>query len=274
MKNYILLLIVIFLIGNVHGQSKKAIEDHSSEILVVAHRGAHNRFPENSISSIKEAIELGVDMVEIDVRHTKDNMMILMHDETLDRTTNGKGLVSEHTWEEIKGLQLKNNDGTVSAYNIPLLKDILMKFKDRILFDLDIKTPYFVSVIELVELTKSSSACFFLLDDEDKAMFLRRRNNDLKILFAPKDETSLLKVMEQIKPEIIHLNDKINTKLVNSIVKKAGSRTFINSLWNIDRIILENSENFHKLYQHGANMIQTDYPEILLRHLRINKLHK
>jgi len=149
-----------------------------------------------------------------------------------------------------------------------------MKFKDRILFDLDIKTPYFVSVIELVELTKSSSACFFLLDDEDKAMFLRRRNNDLKILFAPKDETSLLKVMEQIKPEIIHLNDKINTKLVNSIVKKAGSRTFINSLWNIDRIILENSENFHKLYQHGANMIQTDYPEILLRHLRINKLHK
>ena len=66
-------------------------------VLVAAHRGDWRNAPENSIQAIKNCIEMGVDMVEIDVRMTKDSALVLMHDNTIDRTTTGEGKVSEWT---------------------------------------------------------------------------------------------------------------------------------------------------------------------------------
>ena len=62
----------------------------SSEVLVVAHRAAWKNAPENSLLSIQHAIDMGADIIEIDIRQTKDGEFILMHDKTLNRTTNGK----------------------------------------------------------------------------------------------------------------------------------------------------------------------------------------
>lgn len=65
----------------------------SKNVMVVAHRGAWRLAPENSIAAIEECIEMGVDIVEIDVRKTKDQQLIVMHDGTIDRTTNGSGKI-------------------------------------------------------------------------------------------------------------------------------------------------------------------------------------
>ena len=66
-------------------------------IFVVAHRGDWRHAPENSIAAIKSAISIGADMVEIDIQKTKDGDFVLMHDNSIDRTTNGKGYVSNYT---------------------------------------------------------------------------------------------------------------------------------------------------------------------------------
>ena len=81
-------------------------------VLVGAHRagGFKHGFPENSFSAIKNSLELGVDIIEIDLRMTLDRKLVVIHDKTLDRTTNGSGKVSHHKLKKIKKLYLKDKD--------------------------------------------------------------------------------------------------------------------------------------------------------------------
>ena len=72
-------------------------------MLRIGHRGARAYAPENTLTSFKKAIEIGVDAVELDVRRTKDNQLVVIHDADIKRTTNGEGLVSELTLAQIKG---------------------------------------------------------------------------------------------------------------------------------------------------------------------------
>jgi glycerophosphoryl diester phosphodiesterase len=87
--------------------------------LVIGHRGARALAPENTLAGIRTAALCRADMVEVDVRLTKDGVLILMHDETVDRTTNGKGRVEDLTIEEIKGLD-------ASGQKVPLLEEALV----------------------------------------------------------------------------------------------------------------------------------------------------
>ena len=73
-----------------------------SKPLIIGHRGAMALAPENTLSSFQKAIELGVDMIELDVHLSKDNQAIVIHDKSVDRTTDGKGVIKELTLEEIK----------------------------------------------------------------------------------------------------------------------------------------------------------------------------
>lgn len=98
----------------------------TDQVLVVAHRADWRNFPENSIEGIKSAIAIGVDMVEIDIHKTKDGKLVLMHDETIDRTTTGKGKVSEWTLDSLKMLTLRNGLGIVTRYKIPTMEEAML----------------------------------------------------------------------------------------------------------------------------------------------------
>ena len=119
----------------------------SEDIFVVAHRAAFMEYgqivlPENSIPSIEYAIELGVDMVELDIRATKDGHFILIHDDTLDRTTNGKGAVAELTLEQVKSVNLIDEaTGEITPHKIPTLREVYRAVKNRIMVNLDPKLP-------------------------------------------------------------------------------------------------------------------------------------
>jgi glycerophosphoryl diester phosphodiesterase len=69
--------------------------------LIIGHRGAAGLAPENTLASIEKALSLGVDRIEIDIHQTKDNVLVVIHDETLERTTNGKGKIKDLTYREI-----------------------------------------------------------------------------------------------------------------------------------------------------------------------------
>ncbi|MBQ2012156.1 MAG: glycerophosphodiester phosphodiesterase family protein, partial [Bacteroidaceae bacterium] len=99
----------------------KLFDNKSKYVTVVAHRGDWRNSPENSIQAFKSCIEMGVDMIEIDVRKTKDNELVIIHDATVDRTTNGKGKVSDLTLEEVKKLRLRAGHGVVTRHEVPTL---------------------------------------------------------------------------------------------------------------------------------------------------------
>ncbi|KPJ63387.1 MAG: hypothetical protein AMS15_00430 [Planctomycetes bacterium DG_23] len=96
------------------------------KILNIAHRGWSAEFPENTLSAFRAACELGVDMVEVDVRLTNDGELVAMHDREVSRTTNGKGSVSQLTLKQIKSLDAGSwFDKRFSGEKVPTLKEVL-----------------------------------------------------------------------------------------------------------------------------------------------------
>lgn len=100
---------------------------------MAAHRGAHNFALENSLLAAKNAIKEGVDIIEIDVKTSKDGVVMLMHDGTINRTTNGIWSLENYTFEELRKLRLKNSDGTLSEYQIPTLAEVFHLVKGTFL---------------------------------------------------------------------------------------------------------------------------------------------
>lgn len=111
-------------------------------IYVAAHRGWPDKYPENTMESFRAAAKLGVDQLETDVRITKDHELVLIHDETVDRTTNGTGLVCEKTLEELKKLDAGSYKGEAfEGCKIPTLIEFMefVKTKDIPTLDIELK---------------------------------------------------------------------------------------------------------------------------------------
>lgn len=108
--------------------------------LICGHRGgAQQHFPENSIAGLAYILSKMPALFEIDPRMTKDSVVVVLHDETLDRTTNGKGKLSDYTWEEVKKLKLKDNQGKPTDYGIHTLDEVLQWAKGKTILMLDKK---------------------------------------------------------------------------------------------------------------------------------------
>ncbi len=96
--------------------------ESKNEILIAGHRGNPSVLPENTMESFKNAVECGVDMIETDIHLTKDNVLILMHDDMVDRTTDGEGLIREKSYDEIKRLNAGTSD---CPSHVPTLREFL-----------------------------------------------------------------------------------------------------------------------------------------------------
>src|SRR5262249_1584927 len=116
-------------LGALKGQS----ETSKRTILASAHRGEHLKHPENSLPAIQAAIDAGVDYVELDVRTSSDGYLVLMHDPTVDRMTNGKGAINAMTFVEIRKLDLGARfPGKFPGLQIPTFDEALELAKGHI----------------------------------------------------------------------------------------------------------------------------------------------
>jgi len=108
---------------------------------VIAHRGVSSLFPENTMPAFMAAINIGCQMIELDVSLTKDGRVVVIHDDTLERTTSGGGRICDTIFDDISGLDagLKMSDGKIGTH-IPLLEDVLKLAKGRIAVNIEIKS--------------------------------------------------------------------------------------------------------------------------------------
>ncbi len=114
--------------------------DGQSLHLVSAHRGGAGKgLPENCIATFENTLRHTHAMMEVDPRYTKDNVIVLHHDPTLERTTNGTGRVVDRTWEELKALRLKDAAGVLTEYSIPTLDEALQWARGKTILVLDQK---------------------------------------------------------------------------------------------------------------------------------------
>lgn len=108
--------------------------------LVIAHRGASANAPENTLTAFTLAVEQGADAIELDVDLTRDGQLVVMHDATIDRTTNGHGRVTDLTWDEIRRVDAGAWKGTAfKGERVPLLAEVLAAVGQRLLINIEIK---------------------------------------------------------------------------------------------------------------------------------------
>lgn len=136
---YLMFCLTPFLLS---GQT--AVIGHTASVLpdqgICAHRGASETHPENTIAAFEEAIRLGAQMIEFDVRMTKDNELVVMHDETIDRTTNGTGYVHRLTLEEISAFDAGSwKSDFFTGEKVPTLKEVLEIMPDHIWLNVHLK---------------------------------------------------------------------------------------------------------------------------------------
>ena len=112
--------------------------------MVLAHRGASGYAPENTLASFRKAIQLGADGFELDVQLTKDGEIVVIHDEWLERVSDGKGFVKDYTLEELRKLNFNKNFPECGFQQIPTLREVyeLIKDTDHVI-DVELKTGIF-----------------------------------------------------------------------------------------------------------------------------------
>ncbi len=147
-KNIFIFLFLLFLSGCAAKSPPVLIS--SEDMLIIAHRGASTYAPEHTLLSYQLAKDYEATYIEIDLQMTKDGVLVAMHDERVDRTTNGRGLVKDYTLEEIKQLNAgkwfneAHPDFANEIYEyapIPTLEEIFAEFEDKVNYYIELKSP-------------------------------------------------------------------------------------------------------------------------------------
>ena len=262
-------------------------------VTVVAHRGDWRSHPENSLPAFQSCIEMGVDMIEIDLQRTKDGKLILMHDRTVDRCTNGKGKISEMTYDEIQRLRLRpQHSASITRNHIPTLEEVLNLCKGKILINIDKGYDYFQQVYELMEKTGTTNQV--IIKSGHSLEKIRKENGTVlsKVIYMPivnlnsEDAEARIDEFITIHPVAVECCiDKYNQNVERLLQKlrDAGIKIWINSIWaslcdghDDDRAVElgEPNESWGWILDRGATLIQSDRPRELLQYLKKNKRHK
>ncbi|NHA04269.1 glycerophosphodiester phosphodiesterase family protein [Mucilaginibacter sp. HC2] len=274
------------LVNQLHNPSDK-------HIMVTAHRGDWRNAPENSLQGFKNAIALGVDIIELDLNKTKDGVIVIMHDQTIDRTTDGKGKPSDFTLSELKQFHLRNGLGRITNHTIPTLEEVMLLVKDKVLINLDKSYPYYNEAYQILKNTGTLKQAIFKTDavyDAVKSKYPAILDSITFMAVVDLDKPNAKQIIkdyqQHIKPVAFELNFKTDTSAVlsdNHFIKQHGSKIWINSLWaslnaghdDDTAVDLGNTkDSWDWLIAHGATIIQTDRPRELLSYLRKRSLHR
>lgn len=272
---------------------EKILSGDTTSVIVVAHRGDWRYAPENSIAAIEHSIAVGVDVVELDLQLTKDSVLIVMHDITLNRTTTGKGRIDEWTLDSIRTLNLKNGCGIRTKHAVPTLEEALLAAEGRVLINLDKADRYFDLVVPVLEKTGTTRQ-IIMKGSKPAAEVLVLYGKYLDgIIYMPvvnldkEDAATLMQdYMAELKPAAYELlyaraeDTAMPLKMRDELSGKA--LIWYNTLWDTlcgghdDDLSLENPDAaFGYLVDTlGARIIQTDRAEHLLKYLRDRGLHR
>ena len=291
--NRYLINILLFFAATAYGQQNRMdflldkLNDggKSDYVMIIAHRGDWRNAPENSLQAYQSCIDAGFDGIEIDVQMTKDSVIVMMHDKTIDRTTTGKGKVSDYTLAELKELYLRSPIGVVTRQKIPTLDEVLEMAKGKILIQVDKWHPVKEKVIEVAKQHGCMNQIILRGTKNSKQVIEEYGKFPEGLIYIPVlvckgdgDNEKLDDFMDNIKTSVISLSFKRDDfPVINRAkeIKGRGFRIWYNSLWadfnggHDDELAMDDPENSYGwLLQKGANIIFSDHPFLLDAYLK------
>ena len=262
----------------------------SKHVMIFAHRGNWRNSAENSIQAFQDCINEGLDGIEVDLQMTKDSVLVIMHDETLDRTTTGSGKVSDYTIDELRKLRLLNPIGVKTRQTIPTFEQVLLLAKDKILIQVDKWKAYGQQVADLAKKYNCERQIILRTTDNSKATKQKYGNLLDNLIVMPVlvckggnvDEENLQDFIKNYSSPVmsfsfIREDYPILRKIKN--LQEMGYRIWFNSLWDTfnaghdDELAVTDPDNSYGwLINHGANIIFSDNPILLKKYLiKINR---
>ena len=256
---------------------ERRLSGPDGSVMVVAHRACWKGTSENSIDAINACVAFGIDMVELDVRRTRDGVLVLMHDETVDRMTDGTGKVAELDWAYLKTLHLREGAGRgspVTARTIPTFEEGLRAAKGRILINIDAKADLTDAVLALVD-----SA-----GDRRQVLFKAAETADVikaaapwvrEIIFQPiirertmqGDPTAYIPPYDRLRPVGYEI-DVVNPPVIETlrpVIRERCARFWVNSLNGTPALhdreaLVDPDAVWGRMIAYGVDTIQTDEP--------------
>jgi glycerophosphoryl diester phosphodiesterase len=233
-------------------------------VVAISHRGEHLRRPENTIPAFEEAIRVGADFIEVDVRTTSDGKLVLSHDGTVDRCTNGHGEVAKMTFEEIRALDAGIKRGEEFAgTKVPTFDEVLDLARGHIGVYVDVKD---VSAKDLVKhIVDHGMADHVVIYSGRISKDIQDLNPNLKIMPESVSVEVAQKLISTLHPKVIAFGARDFTPEIIAIVKHANAEIYVDRMGTTD-----NPEGWQSAIDAGADGIQTDRPAELVEYLRAN----
>ena len=249
----------------------QSLTDNGDELWVIAHRGVSGTYPENTLSAFQAAIDLGAEMVELDVSISKDGIPVVVHDKTVDRTTDFEGYVQSFTLEELKKMEVGAwFSEEFRGEEFPTLRESLELMKDEIAVNIEIKTEAVSDEIEdgivdkalqiVKELDMSSSVVFSSFDYRVMEQLNALDSQMPKALLYEASQSADLLPSELVQKYQVDVFNCSYRQLSEEWIKDLQSHQIPYLVYTVNE-----SELMEELIERGVSGIFTDFPEELMR---------
>ncbi|MDR3196595.1 MAG: hypothetical protein LBU34_01895 [Planctomycetaceae bacterium] len=242
--NLFLTILFLFILSSLAVWADETLPQHG----ICAHRGENGVFPENTVIGFKEAVRLGAAQVEFDVRRTKDNRLIIMHDATVDRTTNGTGKTTDLTFEEIRKLDAGiKKDKRFAGTLIPTFEEALDSLPRNVWINVHVyaSNPTEIATI-IIEKKREHQA--FMACKRNYALEVKKTCPQIKICNMERQGGNISQYIRETiewKCEFIQLIGKLGSPEEMKALKDAGIR--------INYTITKNPQHFKELIEAGVD---------------------
>ena len=274
MKIYSYLLLVFILSAsqtNVVDGQKAPIPKSKNAFVVISHRGNHVAAQENTLAAFQNAINVGADYVEIDLRTSKDSQLVIMHDATVNRMTNGIGKVSDLTWAELKQLKvIEKNHPEWPEQSIPLFSEVLKLCKGKINIYLDFKNADVNASYQALKKAGMQHSVIVYINAAHQLVEWKRIAPQIPLMVSLPDSVQsaaqLNSFLDQYK---IHLLDGSYKEYTVEMVNAAKAKNI--PVWPDIQSATEGPEQWEKAINLGFTGLQTDHPEAMVNYLKNKK---
>jgi glycerophosphoryl diester phosphodiesterase len=269
MRNSILKLLIgfTFVSGVALAQSAWTAQEDGKKIKVIAHRGEHLHHPENTMAAFQAAIDAGADYFELDVRTTSDAKFVIMHDNTLDRTTNGTGEVHKHTFDEIRALDAGAKfSPSFAETKVPTLDEAFDLAHGKINVYVDTKYADPQQLVDTIVRHDMQDHVviygnpFFLYE-------VRKMRPTLKVMPEAISPDICKFMVHAMQPQVLAFDANDFKDGVIACAKDANAKIYVDRLGDAD-----NPETWQKAIDLGAAGIQTNLPAELAAYLRTHNM--
>ncbi|GEM_PF-6336970 len=228
------------------------------------------RIPENSISAINNVAQLGIDIVEIDVRTTQDGVLVLMKDETIDRTTTGSGRLKDLTYSQLQQYYLETKAGDVSSQKVPTLEEALTEGAGRVWFKIDLTNEAidFSAVNRLVKQAGvESDVLYDVAGDINKAKIIYELNPAALVQLQANNSNEVANFISLPETRSSVLTIKLATgSNLYMDVNRANCIAATNITGDIDNKVLNNANyaDINNLRNKEAHILETEIADLLI----------